>query len=830
MLKQLVITVPDLRGLLLVVLAASWLAGIICNSWLLLTAVALLIPAVCSLFLICLYWHKPFIRTAGLVLLCLCLGAWRYTLASPINDPHAIGIFIGHSKLQIQGEIANEPRLESNSTLLTVATQSISLDGGQHWQAVQGQVQVQILGATFDDPYAARYGDTVRFSGTLATPPGYSTPDIQASVSFPRLYITNRGNSLLALFYQMRATLANILMRALPQPMAALLIAIFLSLRTPALKPLIPLFNVSGTAHLIAPSGFKVTLLVGLISGGTRWLMPKQSQQNQLLPAERRRDDWKCWLHTLLIVLCIAAYTILSGGGPAATRAGVMGTLLVLAPRLERSYNVYTALAITALLMSAVDPLLLWDSGFQLSFIGTLGIVLFTPFFQRVLHFLARLPAGQHVAEIVAVTLAAQVATLPIFALSFNQISFIAPLANIISVPLLGALLGLGGLICLSGLLSLQLALVCGWLAWPLLWYVTTMISWCAHLPGAYVQVDNLQATVAWFYYALLAWLCLLILLRWRLAASTEHQQVASPFSHRTKRILQCGLALSTILATCVMIQAAQPDGYLTIALLTTGDPARGEALFLRTPNGQTALIDEGADSATIAQTLDTRLPFWQRSLDLVILSDTSPDNVAGLQDVVTRYQVGRVIDAGMLHPSLAYARWRGTIDAHNLSYTRVRQGSQIALGNQVSFQVLWPPAHLHKSSDETHDNALILRLLAPGLSMLMLNSSTLSNYTLQALTSGLASPYLQAEIVQITSEQGKTFPAALSAALTQIRPSLLFVTSLPARKNKRAVSPDTIASTPVLPVGPWEILHSEQSGPVELRSDRRGWNISPSG
>lgn len=578
------------------------------------------------------------------------------------------------------------------------------------------------------------------------------------------------------------------------------------------------------------PSGFKVTLFVGLINAGTRWLLPKPGQPGQrLLPAERRRQSWKYWLHTLLLILCIVVYTLLSGGGPAALRAGVMGILLILAPRLRRFYNVYTAMALTALVMSLIDPFVIWDTGFQLSFIGTLGILLFTPLLQHLFRFLNRWPLGFHIAEIVAVTLAAQVATLPIFMLSFNQVSFIAPLANLASVPLLGISLALGALICVSGLIALPLALICGWLAWPLLWYVTTVITWCSHIPGAYLQVDNIPPLVAWIYYALLAGLAALFLAHWQPTTLQKHQH-APLLTRRTRLILQGSLALLMLLATGILTQATRPGEYLTIALLSNGDPSQGQALFLQTPDGQTVLIDEGASNTILSQTLDTRLPFWQRSLGLVLPSDTGTSNLAGLQDVVTRYQVQRAIDAGMLHPDLAYARWRNTLNTRNLPYTQTRQGALITLDPQTALQVLWPPVQLHKSSHETSDNALVLRLVTPHLRLLLLNSTALSDYALQHLPLGLAPTALQADIVQLLGEEGKSFPPSLINILTLAHPSLLLLTTLPARKHKNASQPatTTISSSP--PAGPWEVLQNKQATSLEIQSTAHGWHINLSG
>lgn len=822
---------PDLRGLLLVVLTGGWLTGLVTDAWLLLPPLVPLCAGIGMLLVLGMYWRYALLRLSALVLLCLCLGAWRYAIVSPQSDTSAIRAWIGAAQVQIQGQIAGDPRLESQSTLLLVDTQSISLNNGQSWQETHGQIQVQILGATFDDPFASRYGDEIELTGKLSAPPDYATPELQASMAFPKMMIQERaGSPLLLLLYQLRAHLASILLQTLPQPFAALLIAIFLSLRTPALKPLLQTFNVTGVAHLIAPSGFKVTLLAGFIGTSTRWLLPGRNHAGQrLLPAERRRSAWKPWLHTLLLILCISLYTILSGGGPAALRAGIMGILLVLAPRLKRSYNVYTALALTALIMSLLDPFVLWDTGFQLSFIGTLGILLLTPLFQRCFHFLQVVPLGAYIAEIVSVTLAAQVATLPIFALSFQQISFVAPLANLASVPLLSPLLALSTLICVSGLIALPLAHICAWLVWPLLWYTTTALSWCAGLPGAYLLVHSLPPLIAWLYYALLALLIIGIFSRWQPALS--QQLPHSPaISRRTRLILQGSLALLMLLTTAILTQAVQPDGRLTLVWLSNGDPAQGQALFLRSPSGQLALINQGASSTTLAQTLDTRLPFWQRSLNLAMLSDTSAADLAGLQDIITRYQVQRVADGGMLHPSLAYARWRDSLTSHDLLYTQARQGTLITLDQHVAFQVLWPLSSLHKSSHETADNALVLRLIAPGLSLLLLNSAALSNYALQTLALSLAPSLLQSNIVQLVGEEGKAFPSSLLTVLTLVHPSLLLLTMLPSYKRQKTAQPVAIAPPTSSLAGPWEILQNQQISSLEIQSSGHTWEIHPPG
>jgi competence protein ComEC len=805
----------DLHGYALVAIAAAWLVGIWFASWLVQDTsilamqyipifnfsipfnVAFAGTGIFGLLVVVFYQDRP-MRFAMLLALCACLGAWRYSLAWPNNDPYSITAFIGSSSLDVRGSVIDEPLVEVRTRLMLVDASAVSTDGGNTWQDVDGQIEVRTLDTALEDPYGPNYGDTVELQGKLQRPSplqsmciedaaetsGY--PGIFTSMLFPRVSVTGHGgNPMLAFLYHLRAMLATIIEQALPQPAAALLIAIVLGLSTPALVPLKCAFSFAGTIHLIVPSGFKVTILAGLADSSTRIFYG--GQDAHLLPSEKLRD-WRSWLATSFVILSIVVYTILSGSGPAAIRAGIMGILMVLAPRLGRAYNVYPALAVAAILMSYVDPFVLWDVGFQLSFLGTLGIVGFTPCGLYLLRSLTCLPFGHVGAEITAVTLAAQIATWPIVAITFQQVSFISPLANLLTVPLLGVLVMLGILICATGVFFAPLAWLCGWVAWPMLWYTYTMVLWCAQ-PWAYEPLPNgLDPWIVWAYYLLLALLVIMWYRRWPALAtdSSTHagSETASPlargYSRRTWRLIQLGMAILIIMGTGINRLMTQPNGLLTVTFLSVGpagQPPQGEAILVRTPEGKTMLIDGGMDATALSLALSSQLPSWQRSLDIVLLTCPRQDHLAGLQDIVASYTIGEVIDAGMLHPNTTYARWRQTISERNLPYTQVAQGETIALGATTELQVLWPTSPLHAGSDEVRDNGLILQLRAPGLRLLLLGASAQSNYALAGLADSVDDNVLQSDVVQIVGEAGKPLSQALVDVLQRVHPSLLVIT-----------------------------------------------------
>jgi competence protein ComEC len=362
-------------------------------------------------------------------------------------------------------------------------------------------------------------------------------------------------------------------------------------------------------------------------------------------------------------------------------------------------------MALAVLIMCIFDPFELWNTGFQLSTIGTLGIVVLTPLFQHLFRPIALFSFAILITETVAVTLAAQIATLPIFASTFNQISFIAPLANLLTVPLLGTLIFLGTALCVSGSIALPLGMLCGWIIFPLLKYIILVVSWCASIPYAFSHVGNLDMSFAYCYYGLLIFIASFVLRKWPqslqphiinaalshlspevnttqvIVENKQHEKktYSSLLQPRIMPMLRYAAVMIVILASGSFIAAAAPSNeQLSITLLNVGPagkPSQGEAMLIRTIDGKTILVDGGLDATSLAQELDSRLPFWQRSIDTVILTSPRQDHLIGAQDVTSRFQVGQVLDAGMLHPSTGYALWKRTIHDRNIPYTQVREG-----------------------------------------------------------------------------------------------------------------------------------------------------------
>ncbi len=241
-------------------------------------------------------------------------------------------------------------------------------------------------------------------------------------------------------------------------------------------------FNTTGTTHIIAISGFNITIIVAALDSIRRRLfLPKKAS-------------------FIIIISGIFLFTILTGASASVIRAAVMGALVLIARQLGRQSQITSALLFTACVMIFLNPMILrFDVGFQLSFLSTLGLVYLSPLILSWFFWLPKISQ-----EPLALTLSAQVLSLPIILYNFGRLSFISLLANVLILPIIPITMLLGFLSGILGVIYISLGQILGWFSWIFLSYTIFIVSNLAELPYASVNLEN--TNIIWFliYYLLL--------------------------------------------------------------------------------------------------------------------------------------------------------------------------------------------------------------------------------------------------------------------------------------------------------------------------------------
>lgn len=230
----------------------------------------------------------------------------------------------------------------------------------------------------------------------------------------------------------------SILQKALPEPMSSLAAGILLGVKTQIPTDFYQALVATGTLHIVAASGYNVMIVASVLMG---------------IVSQVARRGMAVGVGIIGIVL----YVLLAGASASVVRAGIMGSLTLIAYYFGRPAEARRLLWVTAMIMLLTDPLLILDVGFQLSVAATAGLLYLLPYISNSRSLILR--------EYLYPTLAATVATAPIIWWHFGRLSLISPVVNLLVLPAIPLIMGLSAITLVEG----------------------QIIAWLAYVPLAYV-------------------------------------------------------------------------------------------------------------------------------------------------------------------------------------------------------------------------------------------------------------------------------------------------------------------------------------------------------
>ncbi len=622
-----------------------WLSGIAIGSISSITSLQLATLITLAIIFLIIYSSRRF-RWVFLGLLVFFIGMVRMQLhTKDLPNEHIAHLNDQTGMVSIKGWIVDDPDARDRYVGLRIRAEELSIPGSQVEIPAVGDFLAQA--SRFGD---WEYGDRVQVTGYLQTPPDeidFSYRDYLARQSIYSIMPSASikilqgiaGNPLMRWIYQYRNRALDRIYQLFPDPEASLFAGILVGVESGISSEVRSAFDRTGTTHIIAISGFNISILMALfLTVSRRWFGVRAG--------------------ILIAGFSIAVYTVLVGADAAVVRAAIMGGLTLLALRMGRQTTGMASLAAAAILMTAVEPDVLWDVGFQLSFAATLGLILYGPSMEQSFEQWATRRASkefaqsltQPVAEFLLFTLAAQLTTLPITAFYFHRLSLSSLLANPAILPAQPPLMILGGLATIAGTIWLPLGRLLAWIAWPFASFTIRTVSWFSDLPAASVTLDPVSPLSVGVFYAALFGLTAMHRIGF------VGKWVENMRSHFDRFHISISLSLVTLALSVGIIWklvAGLPDGNMRIGFLDVG---QGEAVHIQGPQGEQILINGGTSVMTISEKLGDRMPYLQRNIDWLVLGGTEYSQVAGLVGIAERYDIQNSLICGQPSGS-AYQR-----------------------------------------------------------------------------------------------------------------------------------------------------------------------------
>ena len=445
-------------------------------------------------------------------------------------------------------------------------------------------------------------------------------------------------------------------------------------------------FIATGTIHVLAVSGLHVGVvalifysLAGLFRLSKRWIV-------------------------VVTILGLVCYMFITGQSPSVVRATVMATVILLGTLFERKTDVYNSLAAAGLLMLLWDPKYLFEVGFQLSFAAVLSIVYLYPklesLIKRIPERFEEIKAIDYVLKLFAVSLAAQIGTLPFTAYYFGRVSIVSLVANLVVVPVAGLNVMLGFATVAFSFLSDGVARCYAELNGVLVTFLLGFVRAAAKVPLAFYETAGIAAIFPVFYYL----------------------GVGTLFNvNKPRTLTRCVIALLIVFDIFLyydVFSTGQPS-----LVVTALDVGQGDALFLEFPNRKCVLVDAGPKSFTYDAGERLVAPYLKRkgceNIDALVVTHAHADHLGGVKYVLEHFRVGRLIQAGNPPASRMFRDVVETAQQHHVLIERAAMGQVLSIDTTARIYVLSPNGQ-RESSRNLNNRSVVLKVVYGRTSFLL--------------------------------------------------------------------------------------------------------------
>ncbi|HEY3289419.1 MAG TPA: ComEC/Rec2 family competence protein [Anaerolineae bacterium] len=605
-----------------------------------------------------LAWSVAFVMLAA-------IGATWYTLrATPVDETPSKynGRFV-----VVEGVVDDEPDNRPEVAYLRLRVARMAVSG-----AVVQPNGIVLIRA--DHAIDWQYGDVARAFGVLDAPPVFADFDyrdylarqnVGAWISNPdnlQRLGTDEGNPLYAALFRYKAALRLSALRIMPAPESALLNGILIGDANAIPASLQSAFRRTGTAHIVAISGFNVSIIVGLLVVVLGQFLSRRAVALVAMPV-------------------VLTYMVLVGLSGSVVRAALMAVIMLLGRMLwRRAFTVNTLFA-AAFIIMCIDPAMLFDLSLQLSFAATLGIVLYSErlrdgvqalLLRRFRRETAR-AWTQLLADVLLTTVAATVTTMPILLATFHQLSLVALPANALVLPLQPPAMVLGLMAVVTGLFSTSAGAIAALPAYALLTITLRVVEWMAAPSWAALPVYGFGTLHVIASYLALGAVTAVFSMK------IDLRQMLGKLVRKRLGVIGALVVIAIVLTLGGVWWYQQPDGKLHVTFT-------GKGAFVQTPAGKQIVFAGGGG---VLPVMGRAMPVWDNDIDLLFLPRRSDAVRGDTLPILLRYRPEIILQPDdQDEPSAMLDEWSHQAAGQGAQVMTVTAGSRIELEPMVVLTV----------------------------------------------------------------------------------------------------------------------------------------------
>lgn len=543
------------------------------------------------------------------------------------------------------------------------------------------------LKGEFIEPQIARNKGGFNYKKYLKTLKIYGTINVEKVVILEK----NRINPILKFSNNIHIKIEEQIEKYLDEKQAGILKGILLGDSKKVEEEIQENFRISNISHVLAVSGMHVNYIIL----GMNFL---------LKPLFGKRRTRK------ITIIFLVFYMFITGFSASIVRAGVMGIIIILGKLIHRKEDTWTSISISLLILLINNPFSILNISLQLSFAGTMGLVLF----------------NKKIPGIFSITLCAQIMIFPIMIYHFNIFGTYFLITNLLAGIIIGPIIVIGILGIFSSIFSFTMAKILFFIV-KVSVEILILISKFSELSMAKIYLPTPRIWQIIIYYIIVFFIKSIYEVYSEKKPTATFIRVKNLLAlakykfrkNKRKNIKKIMSILMILLITFTIIK--KQCNILNINFVDVG---QGDSCFIITPKKKTILVDGGGSQFKEFDVgKSTLLPYilnkGYTQLDYIVISHFDYDHVGGILYIMQEIKVKNIIIGKQFEDSKNYEKFVNLVQQKDIKVRIVEAGEDIKIEKNLNFNVVWPNSKSQISDNSINNNSLVFKMKYKKFSML---------------------------------------------------------------------------------------------------------------